>query len=189
MTGVSLGALDTSNAYDDGNTVWAGTAYFSNGNLSAEVEWCVDWPSGSVYGVDEFIYKYQVTSTGTAPIKQFSVGMLDSNEANDIGYQLAPSPASQIQPDDAYFLGSGEELDQAIWDWTSLDNGEASYQLQYESVNAPTMDIFAPGRIVDDGTGAMALVPTPADEIPEPVTLGLLALGTLGMISRRGRKG
>ena len=186
-------ALDTSDAYVEGATTWAGTTTFDDGThvLKGSVEWCVDWPAGSVYGHDLFKYKYQITVTGTSEVTLLSIPMLISNEADTITWALAPSPVTQIAPTDADFGGSYPALLSAYWTFGDNDPetpdelmpGDASYELSYLSINKPINSL---GSLQDFGLGAYAIpLPAPSNEIPEPATMGLLAFGAIGLISRR----
>ncbi len=189
-------ALDTSDAYVDGATTWAGTTAFSDptAQLAGSIEWSVDWPTGSVYGADEFKYKYQITVTGVAPVSLLSIPMLSSNEANSIGSALAPSPATQIAPISSFFGGAAPALLSANWAFGDGDEqtpdellqGDVSYELSYLSLNKPKSTPPSFGTLQNFGLGAVAIpLPAPSNEIPEPATMSLLALGVVGLVIRR----
>jgi len=177
VCGNAWAALDTSNAFTDGNAItWAGSTTLANGTLSADIEWCVDAKVGG-----EHKYKYQVTTTGTAPLTKLSVGMLASNEANSIASAMIDP--TDIAPTDEFFGGPSPNLSSANWTFAGMINGEVSYELSYWSINEPLM--FG-GSIHDEGLIAGGLLPSPSDEIPEPATLSLLAIG--GLLAIRGRR-
>ena len=180
MSGAASAALDTSNAYTDGDAVtWAGSTTLVNGDLSADVEWVVNVPVLHG-GQQQFEYLYQVSATGTIAVNKLSVGMLDSNEAMDIGsFQIDPT---DIAPTDQFF--GGLPPDSANWTFEGLTDGDVSYGLNYWSVNEP---LSAPGSIHDGGTIAGGILPSPSNDIPEPTITALLAMGGLAMLKRRRR--
>ena len=191
--GTAAGDLDTSNVYtDENNVTWTGTVTLDGGllpeslrdaSLKADVEYVVN---SRVEHASElqFEYVYQITSQGSTDIAQFSVEMLDSNEAMDIGSFDTGTPAGQIAPTSAAFEGSHPSGDPttANWYFGGLnDVGDVSYGLNFWSVNAPTTG----GCAIYDHAFAMGTIATPSNEIPEPLTLGLLSVGGLALLRRR----
>lgn len=183
LYGTAAGAFDTSDAYTDGGgTTWAGTATMTNGNLSADIEWCVN--NRVLHGGElQFEYLYQISATGSLPITKLSVGMLESNEAEDIGYfQIDPT---DIAPTDAFFGGMPPNLDSANWTFSGLTDGDVSYTLNYWSVNEPR---YGPASLHDGGVIAGGVVPSPSDVIPEPGTVSLLVVGGILIAIRKRRR-
>ena len=180
------------NAYvDSEGFAWHGSTDFIgaglNEGLSATVEWCVygpgDYPGTDyVADADEFVYAYQVfVAAGSAQVTKLSVGMLDSNEANDIGAD--ETLVSGTAPSSAFFTNPPPNLDTANWLWSSgLAADTHSRGLVYSSVNAPLLFI---GTVHDGGKQVAGDLPSPSDVIPEPATLGLMAAGLLGLLRRR----
>ncbi len=182
-----MASLDASNVYTDGNAVtWSGSTTMTNGVLSGTIEWVVNAPV-THNSQSQFEYVYQVTSLDTEDIGKFAVGMLPSNEAEDIGFFLT-DPLDET-PIAAFFGGAAPNLDSATWTFADpittggLSQDEVSYALNYWSVNAP---ILGPGSI-QNGILAGGLVPSPSDIIPEPATLALLSAGICGLLARRKR--
>ena len=191
LGGTALGGLLATHPdawYDLGiEAQWRGSTVMSNGNLSATVEWAVfgpgDYP-GSGYDPesDEFVYAYQIFSTGTAPVTQLTVNMIESNEAVDIADDSAL--ASGSVPLAAWFGELPPALQTANWAFEGLTGPSNSDILVYASVNMPVWDNLA--YIVDEGVFALGPVPTPSNVIPEPATIGLLAMGgAMSFILRR----
>lgn len=181
----------------DGQT-WQGTEYLSDGaELEATVDWVVlhedDW-SYSGYtptsdpnfpGLPVYCYAYQIWPTNTDEVMRFFVSMLDSNEAREIGtFTVDAGDTDAVAPDVVGF--EGDPIDSANWRYdTGLLNGEHSVGLVYTSVNVPIKDFLAMGWVQNGGSSAGWLMATPGNEIPEPTTLGLLAIGVVGLLRRR----
>ncbi len=180
-------------AYDDGSTVWCETVSLTSGTLSVDVDYCVYTAGtaavafqGTGYAptAGEFVYAYQADSSlGTAVLNSLSVGMLASNEANNIGtFDLGDGGTA---PDTATFGGTPPNLDSANWSW--LPSGGllgVSSGLVYCSINAP---MWWFGTAQNDTETATDFLPSPSDEIPEPATMTLLVLGTAALAIRRKR--
>ena len=184
LVGPAWADLDDSNAYTDGGGVtWSGTKTLANDGLRADVEWLVN--DRVLHGGElQFEYAYQLTipAEATKAVLKFSVGMLDSNEAQDIGsYQI---DVGDIAPSDAFFGGPPPDLDTANWTFggDGLLAGDVTYALNYWSVNEPQWGLAS---LHDSGTIAGGILPSPSDEIPEPATLCLLAAGLIPALRRR----
>lgn len=181
---------DDTAAYTDGEGFqWKGTSVFDSGvTLQVTVDWAVYAPGdfhfdGYTPTPGEFVYAYQADITGTSVLTKFTVYMMDSNEANNIGtFTIGTGRA----PDTVDFQVPGSENLVAAEFWWSpgLAVGAASSGLVFSSINAP-LDYF--GSVTDHGESADGEVPSPSNLIPEPTTMGLIVAGLLGWVSRRRR--
>lgn len=168
------------NAFTDvANVTWTSSTPFDNGaGLSGFVDWAVfgpgDFPfAGYSPTAGELTYAYQVFSTGADAIHAFTLNL--GNPANNIGSfgdlgGEAPSSAT---------LGA-----QAVWNFAGLDIGENSSGLAFSSLNVPE-SFF--GILINGGTTSVAFplpVPSPND-IPEPASLALMAIGGVAILRRR----
>ena len=183
--------LDNPHAWYDPSigASWTGSTVLDNGTLTGTVEWAVFGPGhypGGGYTPDpnEFVYAYQIFSSGSAPVTQITVDMIEANKAVNIADDPVYGPGTA--PWGGWFGAPPPELQTANWGFDGLSAGDHSDILVYSSVNMPVWDYLA--YIVDDGTSAMGDVPTPSNFIPEPATVGLLVLGAaIGWMKRRRR--
>jgi len=179
---------------DPDGATWHGSTPMANGNLSADIDWAVFAPgvyigafpgTGYAPAADQFVYAYQIFSTGTAPVTQMTVNMIESNEANNISDD--PVALAGAAPLLGGFGAPPPNLQTANWFFAGLVGGQNSDGLVYASVNMPVWDYAA--IIFDDGLSAIGPVATPSDVIPEPATIGLLAFGlVIGAALRRRRR-
>ena len=189
LASAALANLTTDPAYvDPSSVVWQGTKAFDNGILTATVDYCVYAPGTFPYGSytldsgasytpagNEFVYAYQMHNTGNVAVTLLSVKMLDSNKANNIGYLTVAGTV----PEGSDFDAPAPNRLTANWYYDSgLNSNQSTYYLIYSSINVPLWNV---GTIQDDGSIATNDLPSPANFIPEPATLTVLALGLLGL--------
>jgi hypothetical protein len=182
------------NVWFDGTTLWHGTTNMTAGPnaeeeyLNVDVDWAVYCPDqfhwdGYVPTPGEFTYAYQVYVNPQVGVFKFSVGMLEGNDANNIGaFSDPPNGLAGVAPASMYF--GGTPPDTANWEWASpgMLPGQNSMGLVYCSANAP---LFFVGSIQNAGLQAAGLVPSPSDVIPEPATLVLAGVGAMMLLRRR----
>lgn len=182
-------ASDPNALFYDG-TLWRGSVVFDSGagELQATVDYCIYAPgkfsypgSGYTPTPGEFVYAYQIYSTGwKVPVITFTLAMLESNEANNIGdFDMGTGGAAT---NNAWWDDPNSPMT-ANWDWNpGMPNGVHSKGLAYSSINAPLWWI---GTVTDGGYLDSQFVPSPSDVIPEPTALALLALGGAKLLRRR----
>ncbi len=197
LSGAALGgplATDPNAAVYDGTT-WHGSVDVLAGPnaegkyLRATIDYCVYAPGmfsypgqGYTPTAGEFVYAYQVFVDPNVEAFKLSVGMLASNEANNIGTWAI---SGGVDPNDLGFGGTPPNLDTAWWSWDpGLQPGENSVGLAYSSINAP---LWWLGTIQNSGLAASGFVPSPSDVIPEPATMGLVLAGAIAALRRRRR--
>lgn len=192
----SAGVLATdSAAYVDGTgRAWSGSTDLDSGimingiALKGTVDWCVYAPgsfhfTGYTPTAGEFVYAYQIELKGTSVAELFTVAMLDGNKANNIGsFDLT----GDRTPNGAYFENPGHaNLLAADFEWApGLTPGQKTAGLVFSSINAPLDWV---GTLTDSGQAADGWVPSPSNVIPEPATMGLLAVGMVVGLLRRKR--
>ena len=170
-------------AFDDGSTVWAGSAIFNNSTgVAGWVDWAVFAPGAFPYGgsgytptAGEYTYAYQIHNGGTDALSSFSVALL--NPTNNVGtFDALPGDAAT-----GTVLLPGSK---AEWGFSGLAPGDNTVGLV---LSAPTKPKHLFGILV--GGGAFAIgqpLPSPsATEAPEPTTLCLLAVGSLLALTKR----
>ena len=122
----------------------------------------------------ELVYAYQVYSSGTLAAMVYQVSLL--NPAGNIG---AADLGNGGQAPSSMVLGGGV----AAWSFTPDGLlGEHSTGVVFSSIKMPEMWI---GSVID-GESSMGMVPSPGlNDIPEPATISLLALGAFGLLRRK----
>jgi hypothetical protein len=161
---------------------WTGTQAFDNGTgLSGTVDFCVFRPgafSDSSYTQNsgEFVYAYQIFSTGTDAVSSFA--MMVQNAANTDGVMGDLAGVGALSS----IISAGAEVEWVL-DSPGIEAGQNSVGLVFQSPNAPEWLL---GTVVDGGGFAYAYpLPAPSAFIPEPATMTLLGLGAMAMLRRR----
>jgi PEP-CTERM motif len=175
-----------------------GTTHFQGFDLSnnptgltGTVDYAV-WAPGTFPGAfagfsaSDYVYAYQVHETGTALLSSFSVALSApadrlniGNFTGNNGFGLVSGDASD--PNSTFIV----PLDSADWFFDGVVQGGTTDGLAFSSPNAPFSYYGYYGATVMDDSNAVAFViplPTPIfDEIPEPGTFMLAALGFISV--------
>jgi len=167
---------------------YTGSVNFAGGLLSFTVDADVDYavfapgtfeaafPGQDPSGGTEYVYAYQITNNDT-DVSKLTVGLDGDEPLGSIGFV---SDVSSTDPTASLFVGTTS----AAWDFTvpnPLVNGAESSVLIFTSAAAPEWD----SGTVEASFPDSQQLPSP---LPEPASLGLVALG-LGLVSvRRHRK-
>ncbi|HDZ22504.1 hypothetical protein LCGC14_0489830 [marine sediment metagenome] len=172
-------------AYFDGVTTWAGsTAFDSLTGVAGYVDWAVfglgNFPFGDTGYTpppDELVYAYQVFSTGTDSISAFQASL--DNLANTVGSFTGLAGDATIA---TWLLPLKAE-----WQFAGITTGYNSEGLAFSSPKKPK-EMF--GIVVDGGAFAVVNpVPGPSGaDVLEPMTLSLLAGGSVTLLLRGRRK-
>ena len=182
-TPTSAGVLDGHpGAFFDGSRTWTDSTPFDNGTgVAGYIDWAVFAPgafpfAGYPQPVDEYVYAYQVFSTGADAISSFSVSL--ANPAGNTGAFDDLTGQSPIGTSLTPFINTD-------WRFSGLTMSTHSTGLAYSSPKAPE-DLF--GLTIGGGQYALALPlpsPSPGGDVPEPATLSLLVAGSVLAWRRR----
>ncbi len=170
--------------YLDGDSaaLASGTVVFTQPSWDADVEYAVYAP-GAYPGTHadkstKYIYACQVFSDATsqATLASLSIGLLPAASAGGAGDDASYGATGGVAPLLSRVVGSPATSVQ----WTiDVDANEHSTVLLFSS---PYSYTFEPATLTNAGQGDTEQLPSP---VPEPATIGLLALGTLAMIRRK----
>jgi hypothetical protein len=176
---------------------WYGTAPFNDGfDLMGTIDYAVyapgSWPATFTYNIgldtSQFLYTYQVFSTGSDPV---SINLVPINgPGQDAGWFTGSGVSASVDGEIPTSSFVGDFLF-AAWTFDGLVSPESSKGLMFTSPNIPE---FSSALIQDGGGSAVAEdVPAPSPfTIPEPGTMtlafsGLAGLALLLLRRQRGR--
>ena len=177
------------NAYNDGATTWTGSVLMSSDGLTVTVDYCVYAPGAFTYAgaglggwtptPGEMVYAYQADSAGSLAVSLLSVGLL--NPAGNIG--AVDLGDAGVVPSSSILNGSS-----ADWHWSPALLSDHSSGLVYCSIKKPQWWF---GSVINGESASGGMLPSPGpDDIPEPATMTLLALGGLAAaVWRKKRTG
>jgi hypothetical protein len=178
--------LDTGTPLNYASTTWRGTSVFpsvADPILGGSVDWVVYGPgqfpfSGYTPTAGEYTYVYQLHSTGSAPITNYSIPI--DNYADNIGaFVDTGHGVTGNQPLDPMTLNLPPAGD-ASWDFNAVGQNQSSCGLVFSSPHLPMEDS---GVVINHGEYRTFLAPSPsANPIPEPATIWALLSG-LGVVA------
>jgi hypothetical protein len=170
---------------------WQGSMAYNGAYVSLNVDYCVFKPGVFPYSVtpaipsSHYVYAYQLVSLVAGPnpswayVTKFSVGLQADEQVGVIGYS-PDGLAGEVNPSKSAFV---TDYKAAGWDWTSpalyAGAGKHSPILYFSSRFAPELDTATVSGFFPVGT---KMLPSP---VPEPMTLGVLALGAVFVVIRR----
>lgn len=174
----------------------SGTEAFSNGPLSADIDYAVfapgvftdtlggnfDMPAlGGFDPVTDFVYAYQIENSGTDTISSLQLTLEPGGLFTDLGQDPLADPAG-LPP--AVITPIGASAASYIF----LPNIDATISSSVLLLSSPQSAGFGRASVIDGGRGAEGLLPVPIFVVvPEPATglLGLSLLIVLGAGCRR----
>ena len=159
---------------------WTGSTSFTDGdNLTGYVDWAVYAPGDFTYAgyaptAGEMVYAFQLYTTGSDAIHSLTVAL--ANPADN------PGSFADLAGDAA--TSATMNATSVTWTFGGIGPGGNSEGLAFSSPYVPE-DYY--GIVIDGGSYALVIpLPSPSNvEIPEPATLGLLAMGGLALLRKR----
>ena len=122
----------------------------------------------------EYLYTYQATITGTAPLSSLAVELILGSWVDNIGQFTATGISGD--PSIFSFLVTNASANWAFDGVGGTSNAvTTTLGLAFSSPDVPTS---SSGTTIDDGTfGPLALLPAPVLHVPEPASLALATTG------------
>ena len=186
---------------------WQGITNMQNSfftlSVNADVEFAVyepgqfalSFPGADPTGGSEYVYAYQIfnLAAGSSAVTALTVG-LDGDEPLNMGATLGNigfvASTGDVSPSAGYLTPSDGSAPPTSARWAlslvpCLPVGQSSDVLYFTSPAEPEWD----SATITGSWPAMGQLPSPSDTIPvpEPTTLGVLALGSLIVLLRKRR--
>lgn len=171
-------------------------------SVNANVEFAVyepgkftmSFPAAAPIGGSEYVYAYQIfnLTTDSSSVTALTVG-LDGDEPFNMGTTLGNigfvAGTGDVSPSAGYLAPSDglTSPTSARWAFSVLPVGESSDVLYFTSPAQPESDS---ATVTGSWPATTQLLPSPSNTpVPEPTTLGVLALGGLAALIRKQRAG
>ena len=151
-------------------------------------------PGADPTGGSEYVYAYQIfnLTTDSSSVTALTVG-LDGDEPFNMGTTLGNigfvAGTGDVSPSAGYLAPSDglTSPTSARWAFSVLPVGESSDVLYFTSPAQPESDS---ATVTGSWPATTQLLPSPSNTpVPEPTTLGVLALGGLAALIRKQRAG
>ncbi|KKN64605.1 hypothetical protein LCGC14_0489820 [marine sediment metagenome] len=170
-------------------------SFFTILSVNANVDFAVyepgkfttSFPGAAPIGGSEYVYAYQIfnLTTDSSPVTALTVG-LDGDEPFNTGANIGfVASTGDVSPSASYLVAPSDGSlppTSARWAFSVLPVGKSSDVLYFTSPAVPEAE--GDSATVTGSWPATEKLPSP---VPEPTTVGVLALGALAVLIRKQR--